>query len=148
MSLPPLQNTMGWESKVPLLAPTVLVALICEFQRHQTQEGTVASFLIPPSPGVTQKRLITHSTVLTHTRPYCFPLTQRGGCDNGLEWHLTLLSPVLHLFLQFWNWLSNDFLRVYQLFIFTTSSPPQSSGPGQWEGSGEPGPRPGESWAC
>lgn len=79
-------------------APTGLVALIREFQRHPTQEGTVAPFLILPSPGVTQKQLITHSIVLAHTGPHCFPLAQRGGPDNGLEWHLALLSPMLHLF--------------------------------------------------
>lgn len=57
-------------------APTGLVALIREFQRHPTQEGTVAPFLILPSPGVTQKQLITHSIVLAHTGPHCFPLAQ------------------------------------------------------------------------
>lgn len=55
----------------------------------------MASF---PSPGVTQKWLVTRSIVLAHTGPLCLPDAQRGGHDNGLEWHFALLSPMLRLF--------------------------------------------------
>lgn len=79
VSLPLLQNTMGWESKAPLPGLTGLGTLIREFQMHQTHEATVASILILPSPGMTQKLLITPSIVLTHTGPYCvLSTTERG----------------------------------------------------------------------
>ena len=123
----------GLEDKAPLPAPTGLVAVIREFQRPQTQEGIVASFLTLLSPGVTQKWRITPSIVLTHTGPYCFPSAQRGGCDNGLEWHFTLLSPMLQLFFQFWNRLNNYFLRGVSAFhldypFFPSVLRPQVSG--------------------
>lgn len=125
-------------------APTGLVALIREFLRHPTQEGTVASFPILPSPGVTQKRLITHSIVLAHTGPHCSPLAQRGSPDNGLEWHLALLSPMLHLCvcvwfffsLQSWIWLNNDFLQGVSAFHLHHLFLRHSSGPGSEEAVG------------
>lgn len=68
----PLQNSMSWESTFPLLALASLEVIISEVQSASGWEGTVASFLTLPSPGVTQKWLVTHGIVLTH-RASLFP---------------------------------------------------------------------------
>lgn len=77
-----------------LAGPEVMVR---EVQSASGWEGPVASFLSLPSPGTTQKWLVTQGIVLTHRASLFPPITQRGGCDNGLEWHFALLSPTLYL---------------------------------------------------
>ena len=70
--VPPLQNSMSWESKFPLPALAGLEVVISEVQGASDWEGTVTSFPTLPSPGVTQKWLVSHSIVLTH-RASLFP---------------------------------------------------------------------------
>lgn len=91
---------MGWESEVVLPALTGLVTVLAKSRAHQTQEGTVASFPVsrPPVPR-NNTEVAGNTQHCAHTqRASLFPDTQRGGCNNGLEWHVALLSPTLHLF--------------------------------------------------
>ena len=101
----------------------------------------MASFPVPPAPGVTQQGLGTHAIVLTHTGPLCFLHTQRGGCNNGLEWHSALLAPTLHLCFSVLESAEQLFpAGGCQPFIFSACSSASPQGPGQWEPSGRSGP--------
>lgn len=68
----PIQNPMSWKSRFPPPELASLEVVISGVQGASGWEGTVASFLTLPSPGVTQKWLVSHGIVLTH-RASLFP---------------------------------------------------------------------------
>lgn len=98
--LPPIE-TMNWMCCV-LSTPWIAWLLrFGKFRAHQIKKGSMASFLIL-SPRVTEAAGNTTALSLyLYTGPPLFlSCTQSRGCDNSLEWHCILLSPVLHLFLS------------------------------------------------
>ena len=141
----PLPRTMGWESEVAFPSLTRLGAVISKVHSAPDPGGYCGLVCRPPVPRSSTAVAGDTRHCVTNTGPLCFLRPQRGGWNNGLEWHFALLSPTLHLFFQFWNQLNNYFLQGVSAFYLFRLFLCQSSGPGavgtEWTV------RPRDSWA-